>query len=94
MIAEDRLEPEAIEEAVEDRQGADGVRAERAAGGASDPAGAERRGALLPGAGGLARHEPSPRCVDAGSDRDGRRSAARPLAMIPGTDVRSRGEEF
>src|SRR5262249_40095927 len=62
VVAEDRLESEAVEESVEDRQGGDGVGVKGAAGGAGDPTGPERRGVLLAGAGGLARHEPSPRC--------------------------------
>jgi hypothetical protein len=94
MVAEDRLESEAVEEPIEDRQGGDGVGAERAAGGAGDPAGPERRGVLLAAAGGLARHEPSPRCDGAGLDHDGRRPAARLPAMIPGEEARSRGEKF
>ena len=63
------------------------------AGGAGDPAGPERRGVLRAGADGLARHESSPRCGDAEPDRDGRRVAARPTAMIPGEETRSRGEK-
>ena len=42
VVAEDRLEAEAVEEAVEDRQDTDGVGVEGAAGGAGDPAGPER----------------------------------------------------
>ena len=76
MVAEDRVESESVEESVEDRQGTDGVGIEGAAGGAGDPAGPERRGVLRAGAGGLARHEPSPRCVGVERDHDGRRSAA------------------
>jgi hypothetical protein len=94
VVAEDRVESEPVEESVEDRQGGDGVGAEGAAGGAGDPAGPGRRGVLPAGAGGLARHERSPRCVDVGRDHDGRRSAAGLTAMTPRSGVRSRGEEF
>lgn len=94
MVAEDRPESESVEEAVEDRQGTDGVRIEGAAGGACDPAGSERRGVLLAGAGGVARHERSPRCVGTELDHDGRRPAAWVTAMIPGEEARSRGEKF
>ena len=80
VIAEDRLESEAVEEAVEDRQGADGVRAECAAGGASDPAGAERAAGPAGRGGGSCEPRaisPMRRC---GRDRDGRR---RPPARSP-----------
>jgi hypothetical protein len=63
VVAEDRLEAESVEESVEDREGADGVRVEGAAGGAGDPAGPEWWRSLLAGAGGLAMHERFPRCV-------------------------------
>src|SRR5262249_16412692 len=89
VVTEDRLEPEAVEESVEDRQGGDGVGAEGAAGGAGDAPGPERRGVLPGVTGGLARHERSPRCVDAEPDRAGRRPAARLPAMIPREESRS-----
>jgi hypothetical protein len=41
VVAEDRLESEAVKESVEDRQDTDGVRIESAAVGAGDPAGPE-----------------------------------------------------
>ena len=63
MVAEDRLEAEPVEEAVEDRQGTDGVRVEGAAGGVGDPAGPERTRGLLGGARGFLIHEGIPRCV-------------------------------
>ena len=52
VVAEERLEAEPFEEAVEDRQDADGVGVEGPAGGAGDPAGPERwRGRWLGRAG-------------------------------------------
>jgi hypothetical protein len=63
VVAEDRLDWEAIEEAVEDRQDTDGVRIEGAAGGAGDPAGPEWWRGQLAGAGGLIMHELLPLCL-------------------------------
>jgi hypothetical protein len=94
VVAEDRLESESVEEPVEDRQGGDGGGAECTTGGAGNPAGPERRGILRAGAGGLARHEPSPRCDGMDPDDDGRQPAAWVTAMIPGERARSRGEKF
>ena len=47
MVAEDGLEAEPVEEAVEDRQDTDGVGVEGLACGAGDPAGPERWRGLL-----------------------------------------------
>ena len=92
MVAEDRLEAEAVEEAVEDRQGTDGVGVEGAAGGAGDPAGPERWRGPAGRGGRLVIHERSPRAF--WPDRCGSRTAARPTAMIVGKGGRSRGEKF
>ena len=63
VVAEDRLEAESVEEAVEDRQGGDGVRVEGAARGASDPAGPERCGGPAGLSGRSCEARASPRCV-------------------------------
>ena len=62
VVAEERLEAEPLEEAVEDRQGADGGGVEGPAGGAGDPAGPERGRILRAGACGFLIHEGLPRC--------------------------------
>ena len=92
VVAEESLEAEPVEEPIEDRQGADGVGVEGAAGGAGDPAGPERWRGLLAWAGGFVSHEGLPRCVLASIAA----AAGRPPVRRHdrGEGGRSRGEKF
>jgi hypothetical protein len=92
MVPEDGLEAEPVEEAVEDRQGTDGVGVESLACGAGGPAGPERWRGRLAGACRWVIHVSSP--MQTGLDGRCGPAARQPRRHDRGEGEKVKGEKF